>query len=123
MFEHRSEPLLSKREFMARLLRHGGIALGIVLGSLGLGMAGYHLTEEMRWIDAMLNSAMLLGGMGPVNELHTAAGKIFASAYALFAGLVFLIVVGIMLAPAVHRLIHRFHLDSESERPNGDSSA
>jgi hypothetical protein len=81
------------------------------MGSLALGMVGYRLFEGMSWLDAYLNAAMLLGGMGPVGELHHPAGKIFAGLYAMFSGLVLLVSVGVLLAPLFHRFLHRFHLD------------
>jgi hypothetical protein len=89
---------------------HLAVVLGLMVFSLALGMAGYMGFERMSWQDAFVNSAMLLGGMGPVGELKTNAGKIFAGCYALYAGLVFIISAGIVLAPVLHRLMHRFHL-------------
>ena len=91
------------------MLLHAGIALGVVIGSLMLGMAGYEYFEQLPWRDAFLNSAMLLGGMGPVNAPQTRGGKLFAGLYALYAGLVFLVMVGLVLAPIVHRVMHKFH--------------
>jgi uncharacterized membrane protein YhiD involved in acid resistance len=76
-------------------------------------MAGYHFSEGLSWLDSLLNASMILGGMGPVSQLHTAAGKWFASAYALYSGMVFLAISGIMLAPPAHRLLHRLHLEVE----------
>jgi hypothetical protein len=119
MFEHRSEPLLSKAAFRLRLVRHAGIAAGIVLGSLAIGIIGYHVLEGLGWVDATVNAAMILGGMGPVNELHTTAGKLFAAAYALFSGLVVLVIVGVLFAPAFHRFLHRFHIENESDDTAG----
>jgi len=78
-------------------------------------MVGYHFLEGMSWIDAFLNAAMLLGGMGPVTELHHPASKIFAGLYAVFSSLVLLVSVGVMVAPLFHRLLHRFHLDPDRE--------
>ncbi|MGZ5425221.1 MAG: hypothetical protein ACXW2R_01930 [Candidatus Aminicenantales bacterium] len=109
MYEHKNEPLLPFRRFLRRQINHFLIGLGIIGASLGLGIAGYHFLDKLPWIDALLNASMILGGMGPVDPLRTAAGKIFASAYALYSGIVFLIVVGIMAAPIVHRLLHRLH--------------
>ena len=86
----------------------------MVAVSLGIGMAGYGWFERMSPLEAFLNSAMLLGGMGPVDNPKTAAGKLFAGLYALYAGLVFLFAAGIMVAPVVHRTLHRFHLDDDS---------
>ena len=85
------------------------VPLGV--GTLGLGMAIYHWVEGLGWPDAFLNAAMLLGGMGPVNQLTTDGAKVFASGYALFSGLIFIGVMGLVLAPVVHRIIHHFHVD------------
>jgi len=115
MFEHRKEPLLPRRKYVRRLTRHGLFALGIILFSLALGIFGYHAFEGFSWIDSLVNASMILGGMGPVNELHTTAGKIFASAYALFSGMIFLVVAGILFAPVFHRFLHKFHLDDGSK--------
>ena len=95
----------------------------VVLGSLAGGMAGYMYFEHLPWRDAFLNAAMLLGGMGPVESPATPGGKVFAGFYALYAGLVFLVAVGIVLAPVVHRLLHQFHWDERGEsgkRGEGD---
>jgi len=119
-FEHHRQPLLSKKAFLIRVLRYGGFALGIVLGSLAVGIIGYHLTEGMGWLDALVNAAMILGGMGPVSELHSDGGKLFASLYALFSGIVFLMAVGVFLAPIVHRLYHRFHLELGMDEKNAN---
>jgi hypothetical protein len=113
MFEHRKQPLLTPREFLIRQLIYLLIALGIIAGSLAMGILGYHFFENLPWIDSLVNAAMLLGGMGPVNELHTNAGKLFASFYALYSGIVFLVSVGVILAPLYHRFLHRFHLETE----------
>ncbi len=113
MFEHRAQPLLSRREFLVRQLIYLLVAFAIIIGSLLLGMAGYHFLESLSWIDSLVNAAMLLGGMGPVNELHTSAGKLFASFYALYSGIIFLVIVGVIFAPLYHRFLHRFHLEME----------
>lgn len=113
MFEHHRQPLLTPYEFLVRQFKYLLIALGIIAGSLLLGMAGYHYFENLAWIDSLVNAAMLLGGMGPVNELHTTAGKLFASFYALYSGIVFLVSVGVILAPLYHKFLHRFHLEIE----------
>jgi hypothetical protein len=114
MYEHRSKPLLTRIQFFFRVLWHGALALGIALSALGMGILGYHIFEGLPWIDATLNASMILGGMGPVNPLHTVGGKLFASAYALFSGLVFIGVMGVLLAPFAHRILHRFHLETRS---------
>jgi hypothetical protein len=116
LFEHRAQSLLPRRAFIVRLVQYGGFAVGIVLASLAIGVIGYRISEGMSWTDATLNAAMILGGMGPVNELHTEAGKLFATFYALFAGVVFLIAVGVLVSPIAHRFYHRFHLELEEEK-------
>ncbi|HXM82998.1 MAG TPA: hypothetical protein VN929_13845 [Burkholderiales bacterium] len=115
MYEHRRSPLLPARLYYIRLARHAALALAILLVSLGAGMAGYSYFEGLGWRDAFLNSAMLLGGMGPVDAPQTPGGKLFAGFYALYAGLVFLVTGGILLAPIVHRLLHRFHLEERKQ--------
>lgn len=112
--EHHSQPLLPRRAFIGRVLRFAAVAQLIVLIALGAGMLGYHQFEHLSWLDSFLNAAMILGGMGPVNEVHSAAGKLFAGCYALFSGLIFLVVAGVLFAPAVHRLLHSFHVDEET---------
>jgi hypothetical protein len=113
MFEHRKQPLLTPREFLLRELVYLFVAALIIIGSLLLGVFGYHYIEGLSWIDALVNASMILGGMGPVDVLHTVGGKIFASFYALYSGIIFLVSVGIILAPLYHRFLHRFHLDME----------
>jgi hypothetical protein len=115
MYEHTSKPLLGRAHFLRRMLYHWLFASAIVFISLGLGIAGYRITEGLPFIDALLNAAMILGGMGPVNELHTSAGKIFASCYALFSGMIFLVVAGIIIAPLAHRLLHWMRLEKEQK--------
>lgn len=115
MFEHRSEPLASQPEFALRMLRYALVSAGIILFSLGIGVAGYHYLESLPWIDALLNASMILGGMGPVSPLQTNAGKIFASFYALYSGIILLASVGVLATPVFHRLLHHFHLELEDE--------
>jgi hypothetical protein len=112
VYEHRSQPLLPRRLFYRRLFGHWLVAAAAGVGSLAIGIVGYRLSEGLAWLDSLLNASMILGGMGPVNELHTPGGKLFASFYALFAGVVFLVIAGILVAPVAHRLMHRLHLDS-----------
>jgi hypothetical protein len=114
MYEHRTEPLLTRAQFARRLLRHGGVAALMVGFSLAVGTVGYHVTAGLAWLDALLNAAMILTGMGPVAPLQSPAAKLFAIAYALYAGVVFLAVTGVMLAPVVHRLLHWLHLDDRA---------
>ena len=97
------------------MLRHGAAVVPLVLGALAAGMAIYHFVEGLGWPDAFLNAAMLLGGMGPVDKLHTTAGKWLAGIYALFAGIVFLVLAGVMLAPVIHHVLHKFHLETGKE--------
>jgi hypothetical protein len=96
-----------------RLGKHFAAASLLAIGSLGVGMAGYAYFEKLDWRDSFLNAAMILGGMGPVKTDLTPAGKLFAGAYALYAGLVFLVATGIALAPILHRLLHHFHWDED----------
>jgi hypothetical protein len=113
MFEHRSHPVLPRHKFLQRVGRYGAAAFVLVCVSWLIGILGYRVFENMSWIDAILNSAMLLGGMGPVNPLNTDAGKLFASFYALFSGIVFLVSVAVLLAPILHRVLHQFHVEAE----------
>ena len=115
MYEHHRQPLLSPTAFLRRLLGHAGVAAAVIFGSLAIGMLGYHFLEGLSWVDAFLNAAMLLGGMGPVSELHTVPGKVFAAVYALYAGIVFLVVAGVLFVPIFHRVLHRFHLASAGD--------
>ncbi len=110
MYESKNKPLAPRRYFVLRVLLHGLVAALLLLASLGLGIVGYEHYEHLPWIDAFLNSAMLLGGMGPVNAPMTFGGKLFAGLYALYAGLIFLITAGLVFTPIVHRILHRFHL-------------
>ena len=111
MFEHRTQPLLPRTQFLARLAQSGGMALILICVSLFIGMLGYHALENLSWTDAFLNAAMLLGGMGPVNAPITVAGKLFAGLYALYCGLAVIFVAGLLLAPLLHRFLHKFHLE------------
>lgn len=113
MYEHRTDPLLARPHFLRRQLLHSGVAGLLLASALGMGVLGYHLTEDLSWLDSLLNASMILGGMGPVDPVKSTAAKLFASFYALFSGLVFVAAAGILFAPALHRLIHRFHLDLE----------
>jgi len=116
----RRHPSLPTRTvFWVRLMRNVTIAVGIVVFSLAIGTVGYHFLAGLPWVDALLNSSMILTGMGPVNALDTVQGKLFAAAYALFSGVVFLTMVAVLFAPLLHRFLHRFHLEFEED---GDAS-
>ena len=117
MYEHRSKPLLPRPEFFRRLATSAALGLGVVAVALGIGMVGYHSFEKMGWVDAYVNASMILSGMGPVTDLKTTGGKIFAGSYALFSGLAFVTGIGIIFAPVYHRFLHKFHLeDTEFDR-------
>ncbi len=118
-YEHKSQALLPRAQFLRRLLGHVLVALGFMTFALAVGIVGYHVTEHLGWLDSLLNAAMILGGMGPVDAVKTAAGKLFASFYALFSGVVFLGIAGIIVAPIAHRLLHRLHLEMEDEPAKG----
>jgi hypothetical protein len=109
MYEHPAVAPLPRARFLKRIAVHFAVAQALVLVSLGIGMAGYSYFEDLPWRDAFVNSAMLLGGMGPIDPLMTDGGKVFAGCFALYCGLVFLIVAGVLVVPVAHRLLHRFH--------------
>jgi len=110
VFERHHEPLARRSVFLLRLLRSSLLSSGILLGSLLVGVLGYHVLAHLGWIDSLLNASMILGGMGPVDPLTSDAAKLFASFYALYSGMVFLVAAGVLMGPAVHRLLHHFHL-------------
>lgn len=111
MYETRRQPLLPPAAFLRRLASHLAAAFVLLAGSIGVGMAGYMHLEGLAALDAFLDTAMLLGGMGPVHVPATSAGKLFAGLFALYAGLVFIATAALVLGPVVHRVLHRFHLD------------
>ena len=113
MYERRNQPPISRPRFMQRVALHAAIAVAVMVASLAIGMTGYEHFEHLLWRDAFLNAAMLNGGMGPVNPPLTDAGKLFAGFYALYSGLVFLLIVGLVFTPIVHRVLHRFHWDQD----------
>jgi len=115
MYEPRHRKPIPRRHFVRRLLKHALVSAALIVFSLAAGMVGYHRYEGLPWLDAFLNSAMLLGGMGPVEFPHTDNGKLFAGLYAMYSGLVFLIAAGVIVAPVLHRMLHLFHWQ-ETER-------
>ena len=113
MYENRHQKPLPRPLFLRRILAHALVAAGIITMSLGIGVAGYCGFEHLSALDGFLNSAMLLGGMGPVNAPVTHAGKLFAGFFALYAGLVFIVTAGLLFTPLLHRLMHHFHWDEK----------
>jgi len=113
MFEQRNKHLLPRREFYRRVARHAVLGLMVIILSLFIGMIGYHVFENLPWVDAFVNAAMILSGMGPVAALQTDAGKIFAGCYAIFSGLALVAILGIIFAPVIHRALHKFHLEDK----------
>ena len=109
MYESKHQPPLPRASFAMRLAMHLALAISLLLGSLAIGMLGYAYFEHLSWLDAFLNAAMLLGGMGPVDAPKTDGGKVFAGLYALYAGLLIVITAGVMLAPVLHRMMHKIH--------------
>jgi hypothetical protein len=118
-YEHKSKPLLPVHAFIGRLARHFLGSVCLILSALGIGVLGYHELENLPWIDSLLNASMILGGMGPVDPVKTVGGKLFASFYALFSGIIFLIAAGVIFAPLFHRFLHKFHLagDDKQKKP------
>jgi hypothetical protein len=110
MYEQHTEKLIPTRQFVRRVARHGGLAATVMLLSLGMGILGFRFLADQDWLDAYLNSAMLLSGMGPVGDFKGTSGKVFAGLYALYAGIVFLGATAVFLAPVVHRILHKLRL-------------
>ncbi len=123
MFEKKGDQLLPFPHFVGRVAFSLLLSGGILLVALLIGTVGYHYVADLDWLDAELNAAMILTGMGPIDPMRTAAAKIFASAYALFSGVVFLTAMGIVLSPVFHRVVHKFHLDDEDEEKGPDKAA
>lgn len=113
MYEHKKQPLASTKTFYKRIGKSLLFAICVLFVSLLIGIVGYHATTGMSWLDALLNASMILSGMGPVNTITTDIGKWFASFYALFSGVIFITNIGLILAPAVHRIMHRFHVEKD----------
>ena len=119
-FERRHHPLAPVPVFRRRVLTSAGLAGALLAGSLAVGIAGYHWWGGLDWLDALVNASMILGGMGPVDPITQPAGKWFASAYALYSGVTLLTSVGILFAPAVHRLLHAFHIEEGKDPRPGN---
>ncbi len=111
MYEHHKSPVLSRPEFLRRALGHLLLGIVAVLSSVFAGMVGYHLVADLSWLDAFLNASMILGGMGPVDAMPSPAAKLFAAFYALYSGLFFVALMGLILAPWMHRLLHKLHAE------------
>jgi hypothetical protein len=122
ILEHRQQPLAPLPVFLRRLAQSLGLAASLIGVSLMIGVAGYHWIAHLDWIDALLNASMILGGMGPVSSLTSDAAKLFASLYALYSGLVLIALMGILLTPIAHRMLHRFHLDHNPDLPRSSHS-
>lgn len=117
MYEKKSEAPIPVRSFVTRLLLHTAAGLVLLIGSLILGIVGYFFTERLGLVDAFLNSAMVLVGMGPIDSPQTIGGKLFAGFFALYSGLIFIVTSAILLSPVVHRILHRFHWEAEEPSP------
>lgn len=115
MYENHQQGLLTRAQFARRVAANLGVASLAIGISLGIGILGYHHWAGLGWIDSLLNASMILGGMGPADNLHSNGAKVFASVYALFSGLVFIALLGFLLAPFIHRLMHHFHIADEDE--------
>ena len=111
-----------RAEFVARVALHAAIGGSIIVVSLGIGVVGYHAFAGLPWIDALLNAAMILTGMGPVDPVMTTEAKLFATFYALFSGVAFLGVAAVLIAPVAHRFLHRLHLDMAAEETGASDS-
>ena len=111
MYEHRKQKLAPLSTFYQRVVKNILLAIGVMLVCLAIGILGYHYTAEIPWLDSVHNASMILSGMGPVVEIKTVSGKWFSSFYALFSGVVFITNIGIILAPALHRMFHRLHVE------------
>jgi asparagine N-glycosylation enzyme membrane subunit Stt3 len=114
MYEHKKKPLLNRKLFYRRVLRHTAYSIIAIVLALGVGVLGYHELGHMSWVDSFLNAAMILGGMGPVNVLDNDPAKLFSAIYALFSGLFFIGIAALLVAPFAHRLLHHLHMDDES---------
>lgn len=120
MFEHRRQPLLSSSDFIRRLILAFAAAIFLLGLWLLLGMAGYRYLAGLDWVDSFLNASMIVGGMGPVDLLRSDSAKLFAGFYAIFSGVIFLSVFGLLIAPIFHRFLHRFHLEAEEQSTSAE---
>lgn len=114
MYEHRTQPILPRERFLRRVALHGAIASGVLSFSIAVGVLGFHAWGGMSWLDAFVNTAMLLGGMGEVGTITSTGGKWFSAFYALFAGVIFIAVASILVAPVLHRVLHGLHLEAKT---------
>ena len=115
LFERKHQPLLPLRSFFTRMMGSLGLGVTLITASLFMGMAGYHVFEDMDWVNAFVNAAMILSSMGPVSPMHTNAGMWFAGFYALYSGLALMFILGIVFAPIIHRFLHHFHIDGDAD--------
>lgn len=113
-YERKGQPVISRRAFARRLAKNAAFSFGLIAVSLLAGMAGYHFLEHQGWVDAFANAAMILSGMGPLGQLNSTSGKIFAGVYALYSGLALILAIGVLIAPIVHRFLHQFHMEAEA---------
>jgi hypothetical protein len=114
-FERRGQPVASRRKFLIRMTIAIGLWIVLTMAGLAIGIAGYAAFEGMSFVDAYVNAAMILSGMGPLGELKTTAGKVFAGSYAILSGLIIVIATGFVLAPIFHRILHRFHVETTKD--------
>ncbi len=114
MFEKKHQKLVPVEVFLKRMAAHITLVILLIFGALSIGVVGYHWLAGLSWVDSLLNASMILGGMGEIDPLTNTTAKIFASVYALFSGLVFIVILGIFLAPIMHRILHSFHMDERN---------
>jgi hypothetical protein len=112
MYEHKSQPLISKSQYYSRIYRSLWLFFALLSISLAIGVLGYHFFAKLAWLDSLHNASMILSGMGPVAEIKTVSGKLFSSFYALFSGVAFITNIGLLLTPVVHRFFHKMHVEN-----------
>lgn len=113
MFESRHHQLVSPKKFVLRMVYSGLVGIVLIAISLLIGMLGYHYYENLSLVDSFVNAAMILSGMGPLAQMHTQSGKIFAGCYAIYSGIALISIAGIIFAPIIHRLLHKFHIEQK----------